>query len=54
MAHALFIARNARADLELPMPERLATSAARSIGSGLGRQVVRGVLGSILGASKRR
>ncbi len=34
--------------------EALATSAARSIGSGIGRQVLRGVLGSILGGSKRR
>jgi DNA helicase HerA-like ATPase len=34
--------------------EALATSAARSIGSGIGRQVLRGVLGSILGGGKRR
>jgi hypothetical protein len=34
--------------------EAVATSAARTIGSELGRQVLRGVLGSILGGSKRR
>ena len=36
------------------MVEALATSAMRSIGSELGRQVLRGVLGSILGSAKRR
>ena len=34
--------------------EAVATSAARTIGSELGRQVLRGVLGSILGGSKRK
>ena len=34
--------------------EAVATSAARTIGSELGRQVLRGVLGAILGGSKRR
>jgi hypothetical protein len=34
--------------------EALATSAARAVGSELGRQVLRGVLGSILGGAKRR
>ncbi len=34
--------------------EAAVTSAARAIGSNLGRQIVRGVLGSILGGSKRR
>ena len=34
--------------------EAVATSAARAIGSELGRQVLRGVLGSILGGTKRR
>jgi uncharacterized protein len=36
------------------MVEAVATSAARAIGSELGRRVLRGVLGSILGGSKRR
>jgi uncharacterized protein len=31
----------------------LAKSAARAMGSSLGRQIVRGVLGSLLGGSKR-
>src|SRR5690242_8983403 len=34
--------------------EALTKSAARSIGSELGRQVLRGILGSVLGGSKRR
>ncbi len=34
--------------------EAVATSAARTIGSELGRQVLRGVLGSILGGTKRK
>ncbi|MEO8204262.1 MAG: helicase HerA-like domain-containing protein [Betaproteobacteria bacterium] len=34
--------------------EAVTTSAARAIGSELGRQILRGVLGSILGSSKRR
>ncbi len=34
--------------------EAVATSAARAIGSELGRQVLRGVLGSILGGTKRK
>jgi DNA helicase HerA-like ATPase len=34
--------------------EAVAKSAARTIGSELGRQIIRGVLGSILGGSKRR
>ncbi len=36
------------------MIEAVATSAARAIGSELGRQVLRGVLGSILGGTKRK
>jgi hypothetical protein len=34
--------------------EAMAKSAVRAIGSQLGRQIVRGVLGSVLGGSKRR
>jgi DNA helicase HerA-like ATPase len=34
--------------------EAMAKSAARSIGSNLGRQIVRGLLGSLLGGSRRR
>ena len=33
--------------------EAMATSAARSIGSGVGREILRGVLGSILGGKRR-
>jgi DNA double-strand break repair helicase HerA and related ATPase len=33
--------------------EAMAKSAARTIGSSVGRQIVRGVLGSLLGGSKR-
>ncbi|MGA7800403.1 MAG: helicase HerA-like domain-containing protein, partial [Gammaproteobacteria bacterium] len=36
------------------MVETLAKQAARTIGSRIGRQVLRGVLGSILGGSGRR
>jgi hypothetical protein len=36
------------------MVEALTKSAARAIGSELGRQVLRGVLGSILGGRRRR
>jgi uncharacterized protein len=32
----------------------MAKSAARTVGSSLGRQIVRGVLGSLLGGSSRR
>ena len=35
------------------MMEAMAKSAARTIGSSVGRQLVRGVLGSLLGGSKR-
>jgi hypothetical protein len=34
--------------------EAVSKSAARAIGSELGRQVIRGVLGSILGGGRRR
>jgi hypothetical protein len=34
--------------------EAMGKSAARSIGSELGRQVLRGLLGSVLGGGKRR
>jgi len=34
--------------------EAMSKSAARSIGSELGRQVLRGILGSVLGGGKRR
>jgi len=34
--------------------ESMAKSAARAIGSGIGRQNLRGVLGSILGSAKKR
>jgi hypothetical protein len=34
--------------------QAMAKSAARTIGSGVGREIVRGVLGSLLGGSKRR
>jgi hypothetical protein len=32
----------------------MAKSAARSIGSSLGREIIRGVLGTLLGGSRRR
>ena len=35
------------------LPEAMAKSAVRAMGSSLGRQIVRGVLGSLLGSSKR-
>ena len=35
------------------LPEAMAKSAVRAMGSSLGRQIVRGVLGSLLGGSKR-
>jgi DNA helicase HerA-like ATPase len=35
------------------LPEAMAKSAVRALGSSLGRQIVRGVLGSLLGSSKR-
>jgi len=34
--------------------EKAASSAVRSIGSAVGREIIRGVLGSLLGGSKRR
>jgi len=34
--------------------EAAAKSTARAIGSGLGREIVRGVLGSLMGGGKRR
>jgi hypothetical protein len=34
--------------------DALAKSAARSVGSSLAREITRGMLGSILGGSKRR
>jgi hypothetical protein len=34
--------------------EKAATSAVRSIGSAVGREIIRGVLGSLLGGSRRR
>jgi hypothetical protein len=36
------------------MVEAMAKSAARMIGSSLGREIVRGMLGSLLGGSRRR
>ncbi len=36
------------------LPEAMAKSAVRAMGSSLGRQIVRGVLGSLLGATKKR
>jgi len=36
------------------MVETMAKQAARSVGSGLGRQILRGILGSIFGGSRRR
>ena len=36
------------------LAEKAATSAVRSIGSAVGRELIRGVLGSLLGGSKRR
>ena len=35
------------------LPEAMAKSAVRAMGSSLGRQIVRGVLGSLFGSSKR-
>jgi hypothetical protein len=46
MIQPLLIAKSKSADL-LPLP-------ARTIGSQLGREIVRGVLGSILGGGRRR
>ena len=34
--------------------EKAASSAVRSIGSAVGREIIRGVLGSLLGGSRRR
>jgi hypothetical protein len=36
------------------MVEKAATSAVRTIGSSVGRELVRGVLGSLLGGRRRR
>jgi hypothetical protein len=36
------------------LPEAMAKSAVRAMGSSLGRQIVRGVLGSLLGTTKKR
>ena len=33
--------------------EKMASSAVRSIGSGLGREIIRGVLGSLFGGERR-
>ena len=41
-------------DAETRWSEAMMKSAARSIGSSVGRQIIRGVLGSILGGSSRR
>lgn len=36
------------------LAEQAASSAVRSIGSAVGREIIRGVLGSLLGGSRRR
>jgi hypothetical protein len=36
------------------LAEKAASSAVRSIGSAVGREIIRGVLGSLLGGSRRR
>jgi hypothetical protein len=36
------------------LAEKAASSAMRSIGSAVGREIIRGVLGSLLGGSRRR
>lgn len=36
------------------LAEKAASSAVRSIGSAVGRELIRGVLGSLLGGSRRR
>ena len=53
-ALADYVATAGRLGVEPWQIKAVATSAARTIGSELGRQVLRGVLGSILGGSKRR
>ena len=36
------------------LAEKAASSAVRSIGSAVGREIIRGVLGSLLGGTRRR
>jgi hypothetical protein len=50
----LFGSTGPRGGRHAGLAEKAASSAVRSIGSAVGREIIRGVLGSLLGGSKRR
>jgi hypothetical protein len=51
---AIFGSTGPRGGRHAGLAEMAASSAVRSIGSAVGREIIRGVLGSLLGGSKRR
>jgi DNA helicase HerA-like ATPase len=51
---ALFGSTGPRGGRHAGLAEKAASSAVRSIGSAVGREIIRGVLGSLLGGSRRR
>jgi hypothetical protein len=50
----LFGSTGPRGGRHAGLAEKAASSAVRSIGSAVGREIIRGVLGSLLGGSRRR
>jgi len=51
---AIFGSTGPRGGGDEGLAEKAAASAVRSIGSAVGREIIRGVLGSLLGGSRRR
>ena len=51
---AIFGSTGPRGGRHEGLAEKAAASAVRSIGSAVGRELIRGVLGSLLGGSRRR